>query len=217
LGLVFLYYENKTPFMKTLKLLLFLFTIGSLTSCATSYVSIKPESQKFISSSTTNNIKLEYKYDLLTKKYARREYRKDIKVVAIKVTNNSENDLEFGKDFSLAFNDGRNVELLDTDVLYKKLKQRSGSFLWYLYFAGFGLQPYSNTDNNSSSLLVLVPVLSSGLAFGNYIVAYESNNEFKDELKKYEMLWKKIPKGESKVGIIGIWSGNHDGLVIKMK
>ena len=89
--------------MKFIKTLVFFTAIITLTSCASSYKPTTPKTQNYASSSKVNNVKLEYKYNLLQKKYAKKEVKKGVKVVAVKVTNNSDNDLMFGSDIKLTF------------------------------------------------------------------------------------------------------------------
>jgi len=56
----------------------------------------------------------------------------DIRLVAVKITNDSGRDLVFGKDISLTYLNGSEVYILDYEDTYKKLEQSPTSHLFYL-------------------------------------------------------------------------------------
>jgi hypothetical protein len=75
---------------------LFLF---SLRLCG---AGISPKSLNYASKSIENNVLLEYKYDdLLDKKYKKKETQNEVRLISVKITNNKEKDLVFGKDLQL--------------------------------------------------------------------------------------------------------------------
>ena len=86
---------------------LFLFT-----NCASGYKLINPPALNYNSGNDTEGVSMRYKYDLLDKKYAKKEVKKDIKLVAISITNNSNRDLTFGKDLRLTYENGNSVKVL---------------------------------------------------------------------------------------------------------
>jgi len=96
--------------MKLIKITLLSIAISTLTNCASGYKLIEPKSINYVSSNETGDVKLEYKYDLLDKKYAKKEFSKGVKLVALKITNDSDKDLTFGKDAKLAYKNG-NVDV----------------------------------------------------------------------------------------------------------
>ena len=55
--------------MKLIKITILCIVISTLTNCASGYKMIKPTSINYISTYETDGVKLEYKYDLLDKKY----------------------------------------------------------------------------------------------------------------------------------------------------
>lgn len=85
--------------MRFLKLVLVCIFMSSLFSCASRYKMIEPESINYLSVKEDKGVKFEYKYDLLSKKYAKKEEKKGVKIVAVKVTNNSGSDLKLVKIF----------------------------------------------------------------------------------------------------------------------
>lgn len=77
--------------MRSIKIPLLLISVITLTSCASGYKMIGPKSINYVSRNENNGAKLEYKYDLLDKKYA----KKGVRLVAVKITNESDKDLMF--------------------------------------------------------------------------------------------------------------------------
>ncbi|WP_255592561.1 hypothetical protein [Marixanthomonas sp. SCSIO 43207] len=77
--------------MRSIKIPLLLISVTTLTSCASGYKMIEPKSINYVSRNENNGAKLEYKYDLLDKKYA----KKGVRLVAVKITNESDKDLMF--------------------------------------------------------------------------------------------------------------------------
>ena len=62
--------------MRIIKITLLFIVIFTLTNCASSYKMIEPKFINYASTHKTDNVKLEYKYDLLDKKYAKKELKK---------------------------------------------------------------------------------------------------------------------------------------------
>ena len=58
--------------MKIIKITLLFIGISMLTSCASGYKMINPKTIHYISNDQFAEVKLEYKYDLLDKKYAKK-------------------------------------------------------------------------------------------------------------------------------------------------
>ena len=161
-----------------------------LNSCASGYKKINPTTINYGSKSIENNILLEYKYDLLYKKYKKKETKNDIKLVAIKITNNSEKDIIFGTDFKLSYADGNDIDLIETEKLFKTVKQSPASYLWYLLLSP--LQFYSGTTTTSNgSYAETKPansfpaglILGPGIAGGNMVAASSANKNFKNLVK----------------------------------
>ena len=109
--------------MRIIKITLLLITIASFTSCASGYKMIEPETINYISTNESDNVKLEYKYDLLHKKYAKKEEKKGVKLVAVKITNNSGKDVMFGRDAKLTYENGTEVYVMENEKAFKTLKQ----------------------------------------------------------------------------------------------
>ena len=189
-----------------------------LTSCASGYKKIQPKSITFASRSENNSVVLEYKYDLLEKKYKKNELNKGLKVIAVKVTNNGVNDLIFGSDIRLTYENGNELNLLETNVVYKAIKQSPASYLWYLLLTPMQFQTTTTNSfgqQTSSSSTPIGLVIGPGLAGGNIIAASSANKNFSNDLLENDIIGKVIKKGETVYGIIGIRSNNYDSIKVK--
>ena len=201
--------------------LLFLFFI-SLTSCASGYKKIAPKEINYLSTNIDNGVKLEYKYDLLHKKYAKKEEKKDVKLVAVKITNESDKDLMFGKDTKLTFENGKEVFVMENERVFKALKQSPASYLFYLLLSPINIYTTKTTYDNgynqdSSSSFPIGIILGPGIAGGNMIAASSANAKFKSELMVNNINGTVIRIGETKYGLIGIKSNSFEALKIKVE
>jgi len=202
--------------MKIIKTLFLCIAICTLTSCASAYKMINPESINYVSTNTTENVKLEYKYDLLNKKYAKKETKKGVKVVALKITNNSEEDLMFGRDLKITYENNTEVLVLENDQVFKTLKQSTASYLFYLLLTPMNLYTSSSSTGEQNSAPIGL-VIGPGLAGGNMIVASSANKKLKTEILNYNINGTVIKKGETKHGLIGIETNSFDSLKLKVE
>jgi hypothetical protein len=195
-----------------------------LNSCASGYKKINPEKINYASKSIESNISLEYKYDLLEKKYKKKETKNKIKLIAVKITNNNEKEIVFGRDFKLSYENGSEASLIETEKLFKTIKQSPASYLWYLLLSP--LQFYSGTTTTSNGYYTETKpantfpiglIVGPGLAAGNMIAASSANKNFKNELIQFDLNGKTIKKGETIYGLIGVKSNSYDSIKIMMQ
>ncbi|MFC4689675.1 hypothetical protein ACFO5T_04460 [Dokdonia genika] len=206
--------------MRIIKITLLLITIASFTSCASGYKMIEPETINYISTNESDNVKLEYKYDLLHKKYAKKEEKKGVKLVAIKITNNSGKAVMFGRDAKLTYENGTEVYVMENEKAFKTLKQSPASYLWYLLLTPVNLYTTDTNSNGFQEETSSTPIgliLGPGLAGGNMIAASSANKKFKEELLEYNVNGTIIKNGETKYGLIGIEADSFDALKLKIK
>jgi hypothetical protein len=194
-----------------------------LNSCASGYKKINPKTLNYISKTVENNVTLEYKYELLEKKYKKKETKNGIKLIAIKITNNTEKDLSFGKDFKLTYENNNELNLIETEMLFKTIKQSPASHLWYLlltpvkFYSGTTTTQNGNTtETKPANSFPIGLILGPGIAGGNMLVAGSANKKFKNELMEFNILGKKIKKGETSYGLIGVSSYNYDSIKVKL-
>ena len=207
--------------MNTLKITRFLlafFTLALLTNCASGYKLINPETINYKSGDQAEGVSLQYKYDLLDKKYAKKEVKKDVKLVAIKVTNNTDRDLTFGNEIKLTYENGNQVLVMDNTKVFKDLKQSPATYLFYLLLTPINLYTSSSSDgyNEDTNSFPIGLIVGPGLAGGNMIAAGSANKKFETELLTYDINGTVIPKGETRYGLIGINSDSFDALKIKL-
>lgn len=206
--------------MKLSKITLLLIGVVLLNSCASPYKMINPKSLNYLSSNKSDDVLLEYKYDLLDKKYAKKEEKKDVKLVAIKVTNNTDRDLIFGKDIKLTYENGSEIYIMDNQSTFKMLKQSPATHLFYLLLTPVNLYTtktngYGMQEQTSSTPIGLI--LGPGLAAGNMIAAGSANKKFNNEMLEYDINDKSIPKGETVYGLIGIHSESFNSIKVKVE
>ncbi len=195
-----------------------------LDSCASGYKKINPETINYASKNIESNILLEYKYDLLEKKYKKKETKNNIKLIAVKITNNTEKEIVFGRDFKLKYENNNEVNIIETEKLFKTIKQSPASYLWYLLLTP--TQFYSGTTTTSNGYVTETKpantfpiglIIGPGLAGGNMIAASTANTNFKNELMQFDLNGKTIKKGETVYGLIGLNSNSYDSIKIKMQ
>jgi hypothetical protein len=195
-----------------------------LNSCASGYKKINPETINYASKSIESNILFEYKYDLLEKKYKKKETKSDIKLIAVKITNNTEKEIVLGRDFKLAYKNGTEISLIETEKLFKTIKQSPASYLWYLLLTpvqfSAGTTTTSNgpfTETKPANVFPIGLIIGPGLAGSNMIAASSANKNFKNELMKFDLNGKIIKKGETIYGLIGLNSNSYDSISIKVQ
>lgn len=189
--------------------------MSTLTNCASSYQTISPKSINYVSTKETDNVEFQYKYGVLDKKYGKKETKKGIKLVAVKITNNSNKDVVFGEDAILTYENGTEISVLENEDVFKALKQNTASYLLYLLLTPVNLYTSENGQETSSTPIGLV--LGPGLAGGNMIVAGSANKKFKTEILENNIYGTLIKKGETKYGLIGIRTDTFDALKLKIK
>ena len=206
--------------MKSLKIILLLTAIVSLTSCASRLQTIKPNDIAYVSAETTEDVKLEYKYELLHKKYEKKETKKGVKLVAVKITNNSGRDLTFGRDLTLEYANGNEIHIMENDKVFKTLKQHPATHLFYLLLTPINLyttktNEYGVQEETGSFPIGLI--IGPALAGGNLLTASSANKKFKNELGDFNIHGTTIKSGETKAGLIGIRSKSFEALKLKLK
>ncbi len=201
--------------MKIIKITFLFIVIASLTSCASGYKMIEPKTINYVSTNETDNVKLEYKYDLLDKKYAKKEIKKEVRLVAVKITNNSNKDIMFGGNTKLTYENGTEISVLENDKVFKTLKQSPASYLFYLLLTPLNFTTSSSSGNSSSTPIGLI--VGPGLTGGNMIAAISANKKFKTQMLEYNINGSIIKKGETKYGLIGIKSDSFDSLKLKIE
>lgn len=205
--------------MKLLKIGYLVAILLLLNSCASGYKMISPTNLNYNTNSSNNGVLLQYKYNLLDKKYAKKELKKGIKLVAVKITNNSDKDLIFGSDIKLHYEDGSELNIIENEKVFKSLKQNSATYLLYLLLTPVNFYTYETNASGFQETTSSTPiglVLGPALTGGNIIAVSTANNKFKTELLDFEILGATIEKGKTLVGIIGVKSAYSNSIKIKV-
>ena len=187
-------------------------------NCASSYKTINPKTLNYISKDKSGEVTLEYKYDVLNGKYERKEIKKGVKLLAVKISNNTEEDLVFGKDIKLVYGDNSDVSIMENVDTYKVLKQSAGTYLFYLLLTPMNLYT-TETRNGIQETTSSTPiglVFGPGLAGGNLIAASSANKKFNDEILNYNIIGHTIKKGETVYGLIGVKSNTFNAIKLKI-
>ncbi|MDR5589821.1 hypothetical protein [Christiangramia sp. SM2212] len=202
--------------MKFFKFLLILSCTFYFTSCASSYQHINPEDLTYNSQKIEKEgVSLEYKYDLLPKKYAKKERKSDIRLVAFGIQNNTDRQLILGRDFKLAFENGGNALVLSREKTFQELKQQGAWHLLYLLLTPVNVQTYSDDGRFTSTTNYPIGlILGPGIAGYNMLRAGSANKRFKKDLETYDLTDKTINPGEEKFGLVGIRADGYDSLKI---
>ena len=182
-----------------------------LCSCASSYKPIYPS--KVIYPSVDNDGIFSYRFNVLrlagNKKLAKKADKFDIRIVAIRIVNNSNRVLRHGYNFDLYSGDQK-ARILEPDVVSANIKQSVPIYLLYLLLTGMRFE-------TSSSSIPIGYVIGPGIAAGNMIVAGSANKRFREELIEYSIIEREIKPGETFYGLIGISDFSYMPLTLKIK
>ncbi|MFA6581459.1 MAG: hypothetical protein WCS79_06620, partial [Paludibacter sp.] len=107
------------------------------SSCATIYHSINPDKINYPAAvKTTEKLDLSYRYDVLrdaggNKKYMNKEIKNDIRIVAVKLTNNSDSTIFIAKDVLFYCGDAK-IRLMSPMEIKSKIQQTWPAYGLYL-------------------------------------------------------------------------------------
>lgn len=204
--------------MKFAKFALLLMVIA-MFSCASTYKSIDPNSLNYRSKSMDKNVTFVYKYELLSKKYKKKEISKGVRLVAVKLFNDSGKDLVFGKDIKLFYDDGTSPYIMENESVFKSLKQSPASYLWYLLLTPLNLYTTSshNGYNTQTSALPIGLVIGPAFTASNIVVASKANKKLRQNLLENNLNGVTIKAGTTVSGLIGIRSDDYNALRIRVE
>jgi len=203
--------------MKLFSKLLLVIAFMISASCASGYKSINPPLLNYSSHDMQNGLTFSYKYDVLrqkgNKKYAKKEAKKELKLIAVRFENNSDSIINFSRD--VIFYSGANpVVLLDPVVIKDELRQAAPVYLLYLLLTPLKL---TVTTPTSMDVYPIGFVLGPLVTLENMITAGSANSKLLKELNQYNIINRDILPGEFVYGIIGIHSADYNTLTIRMK
>jgi len=205
---------------KLISKLLTLTCFITLCGCAASYKPINPVNLSYNSHDSQNGISISYKYDVLrergNKKYAKKENKKGVKLIALKITNNTESVINIGR--NAVFYSGQNqMNLMEPMVVKESIKQIVPSYLPYLLLTFVNLTT-TKSQNGMITEQNVIPVgliLGPGITLGNMLVAGTANNNLVSELYLYNILGKDIKSGETVYAIVGVRDMGYNPISIR--
>lgn len=191
-------------------LLALIFILGA---CAQRYHSVNPTKIALSASNIPEEITLNYRYDILrengNKKISKNERRNNIKLVAVKITNNTDQVINLSK--NAAFFSGSSMLVpIEPISLKNKLRQSVPSYLFYLL-----LTPLTFTFNGSDPFPIGLFV-GPGLTGANMLDAGIANKKLYTELIQYDILNRDIQQGETVYGLVGFGNIDYSPLTIKI-
>lgn len=204
--------------MKTIKSAsIALFVALLLNGCAASYHRINPQTLNYGGHDIQQGVSISYKHRVMeekgNKKYAKKEEKSGVRILAVKLTNDSNQALNVSRD--LLFYAGNNqVSLMEPTEIFNEIKQQSGWYYAYLALSFMNL--YVTTDKGSNTYPVGV-IVGPGLTVGNVLTSNKANKNLKNELFEYDIVYRDIQKGETVYGLIGIRSSGYGPLTVKVK
>ena len=191
----------------SLKLSAYLIIICILfSSCAAHYRAINPNILVYHGHNKSGEISCSYKYNVLmergNKRYSKKEFKRGIKLLAIKITNSSNKEIVVKDDLVFTANNEQ-VFPLEPTVVKQYLGQKAGFHLFYLLLTFISINTYDAHGNIESSFPIGL-ILGPGIAFGNLIGATQANKNFVEEYSRESIINKTISPGETVSGLMAI-------------
>ena len=172
------------------------------SGCASIYTPIAPSTLIYNAEQSADSIAFGYRYDVLSfrgnKKYAKREPKNLVRVVALKIENNSPETLKLGENFFIYA--GPNVvQPMEPAMVHKQLKQ--GVAIYLLYSLIWLNRTECQGDDCQTKAIIPIGV---PITIGNMIAAGSSNKRFHEELIQYDLNTKAIEPGKTVYALIGV-------------
>ncbi|SMG48802.1 hypothetical protein SAMN05661096_03523 [Marivirga sericea] len=195
-------------------------TIFILSGCAVSYKPIHPVSLNYDSHQSEDGVELSYKYDVLrqngNKKYAKKEDKRGVKLIALKITNNSQSAVNLGKNLTL-YSGNNQIRPMEPMIIKESIKQIVPGYLPYLLLTFVNLT--TTKEQNGIIEQNVIPiglVLGPGITVGNMLIAGDANTKLLDELRLYNLIGKDIKPGETVYGIIGVRDIGYSPITVEV-
>lgn len=201
---------------KFISILLTLISVIILSACASTYKPINPSTLNYNAHDLQDGISLSYKYDVLrergNRKYAKKEAKKGVKLIAVKITNNTDSVINVGRD--IAFYSGKNqLFLMEPMVVQESIKQNVLAYLPYALLSFLNLKV---TNGTSTEVYPIGLAIGPAATIGNMVIAGTANKKLLDELYDYNISSRDIQKGESVYGIIGVRDIGFSPISVRM-
>ena len=177
------------------------------TGCAGSYAPIRPQRiATYISSPLSGPVAFAYQFDALrtggsNKKYVKKEMKNGYHVVAVRVTNNWDREINFSRDLTLIYGD-RPISPVPAPIAAHDLRQGVAIYLLYL----LGNVQVGGTMDPRTGVTTGSTFLPTGLlmAGGNMLGAGLANSNLRKEFQSFDLTNRTLKPGETTYGIISL-------------
>ncbi len=177
------------------------------TGCAGSYSLIRPKNiSSYTTSQSVGPVDMAYQFDALrlggsNKKYVKKETKRGYHVVAVRVTNNWDREVNFTRDLNLFYGD-RPVLPVPAAIATQDLKQGVPIYLLYLLL-NFNIGGTVDARTGANTGGTFIPT-GPFIAGGNMLVASGANANLRKEFAAYDLTNRTIKPGETAYGIISV-------------
>ncbi len=203
--------------MRSVPIILIIVSTIILSSCASGYKYMQPEKIVYSNKLTEDGLQFSYFYNVLSETdnddYSKKEIKSPIKVLAVKIKNETGRKLDIGEDV-LFLKNGQPVETVSPKQVESQIKQGTLGYLFYLLLTPMNLT-ISREDNTDTYPIGLA--VGPGIAFGNMIYASSANSTFKKNLITENILTRQVGDGETVYGLLCILGSSMDPITIKLK
>ncbi len=201
--------------MKLFRFVSIILMTSIFTNCASGYKPANLNSFNYPFTSAEDGIILKYQYGFLNNKYSNKEEKKGIKMIAVHITNTTDEEIVIGKDVHFMLDNGQKAIILGPENAFSDLKQRPAGHLLYLLLSPINLFITRNSGNRiETNRIPIGLVLGPGLAAGNMITAGSANKKLKEQLYNHYIVGMTVFPGKELKGIICIKSNSLQGIKI---
>lgn len=193
----------KKIYVNFFKIITILFGILLLTSCASGYNKINPPQVDYHLSKKVDDVTLEYRYGKLTKKYTRKQLLGGVKLVSVKITNNSDKELIYGQNIKLTYAQGKEANIIENKKAFKLIRQQSVPYFLYLLLIPLDFESRDAYGRVTSSVQI-GKILGPAISLLNFLTAESANSKMKRELLKNDLEGRSIKAGETVYGIVAL-------------
>lgn len=190
------------------------------TGCAGSYTLVKPDRiGSYTQSPSSGPVEFAYQFDALrlrggNKKYVKKEAKRGYRVVAVRLTNKSTQEINFSRDLTLLYGD-RPVTPISGTVAASDMKQGVAIYLLYL-LANTSVGGQFNPQTGTTTGATFLPT-GLFIAGGNMLGASGANTNMRKEFEYYDLTNRTIKPGETRYGILSLREAAVAPLKVEMR
>jgi len=203
--------------IKLLSFCIILFVSVLFFGCASNYRTINPESVSFNYHNVSEGLSYTYQYDVLinsgNRKYNKKQIRRNINMVAVRITNNTTYSINIAEDLKMKCGD-RELVPLQPQQVKKELKQNTLAYLFYMLLTPL---KYPLFDKNTEVSIHAGYFIAPAIAGANMATAGYANNRFMEELMEENILVKNIEPGQTIHGLLAFRDRTFDPITIEVR